>query len=771
MTRELFLRDLSLWDCLWQSVVFLALGLAAGWWLRHRPSRAYAALLLAMMAAALVPFLSAVVRHSHLGAFPAAPEEAAHVLPYPSAPVAGPEVHARPALNVSPPVVSAEPGPSPSAPVRIPWRALLLSAWLAATLLLIGRLVATFVSGARLVRRAQRSGCEEIQQAAERTASRFQLTHGLQIRASDRIRSPVVWCWTRPPVVLVPRVLGHPDVDWTGVVAHELAHCKRWDHVTGLIAELTASLLPWNPLMWLARRSLIRLGEQACDDWVVASGQPSEDYAEALLRFRPQKQMAFWPAVVSNKTGLAHRIRRILNDSCGNPRTGAKWTLALGIMTICTGVGLAFAQTRPAPSEVSANQDEKPAKSLHQAAQDGDIAQVRLLISAGTNVNEKDKDGRTALQLAVRQAHRAVVELLITKGADIEAKGGNGATPLHMAASAGHKDIVELLLNRGADVNVLLGASRLTPLHNACRHGHAEVAELLIHKGARLDATDKGGYPPLYYALWYEHNQTTRVLVAHGADVNFTPKGDWPPLFYVLSSNDQDLIDLLLSKGVRAPALHLAAFKGDLTQVRSICAEGTDINARDDVLNWTPLHWAVSGGQKDIAEFLILKGAEVNARGKDDYTPLLQAAYVGSKESVELLLSHGAAASIGKPLHGAAKRGHVQVLEALIAHGADLDAKDKEGRTPLMRACENSQKGVSELLIAKGADLNVQSNAGHTALHIACATGQKDVVELLIAKGAEVNVKEKAGRSPLVYARDNDYPEIANLLRKHGAKE
>ncbi len=231
------------------------------------------------------------------------------------------------------------------------------------------------------------------------------------------------------------------------------------------------------------------------------------------------------------------------------------------------------------------------------------------------------------------------------------------------------------------------------------------------------------------------------------------------------------IVDLLVSKGVRAPALHLAAFQGDLPRVRSLCAGGIDIDSRDDILNWTPLSWAVSGGQRDTAKFLILKGADVNATATDDYTPLRQAAYVGSKESVELLLAHGAAASIGRPLHGAAKRGHVPVVEILIAQGADVDARDERGRTPLICSCGSRQKKVSEVLIGRGADTNAKDDAGRTALHSACATGLRDVVELLISKGADLNAKEKAGRTPLVYAQDNGYAEIADLLRKHGAKE
>jgi len=72
------------------------------------------------------------------------------------------------------------------------------------------------------------------------------------------------------------------------------------------------------PLLWWAKFRLIALSEQACDDWVVATGQSGADYAESLLDLTPEGQMAFIPAVVSTRKGLPDRVRRILKDHCGN---------------------------------------------------------------------------------------------------------------------------------------------------------------------------------------------------------------------------------------------------------------------------------------------------------------------------------------------------------------------------------------------------------------------------------------------------------------------
>jgi beta-lactamase regulating signal transducer with metallopeptidase domain/Leucine-rich repeat (LRR) protein len=326
-----------------------------------------------MVAAAFVPFLSAAVRHYHLGLLTARTPELQReplgelgAAPF-DAMDASPTKDGRSAFP--PEHISSGPVAASATTDGKIWGMVMLYAWITATIALLARLAVTFLYGRHLVCRARRVACEPMQKAADAAASKVGLPRGLQARASDRIRSPVVWCWTRPPILLVPSDCQDGRTDWAGVVAHELAHCKRWDHLTGLLAELAVSLLPWNPLMWLSKRQLIRLGEEACDDWVVATGHPSEDYAESLIRFRPQRQMAFVPGVVHSRTGVAARVRRILNDACGNPRTGTKWALGMTVLVVCVAVGLAFAQTRPAkPNATTTHPEEPTPESVNKAA-------------------------------------------------------------------------------------------------------------------------------------------------------------------------------------------------------------------------------------------------------------------------------------------------------------------------------------------------------------------------------------------------------------------
>jgi len=155
---------------------------------------------------------------------------------------------------------------------------------------------------------------------------------------------------------------------------------------------------------------------------------------------------------------------------------------------------------------------------------------------------------------------------------------------------------------------------------------------------------------------------------------------------------------------------------------------------------WTPLHEAAGKGHnKEVAELLIDNGADVNARDEDGDTPLDWADRRNQTATTALLRKHG-----GKT-------------------GEELGA----GITPLQQVARDGHKEIAELLIAEGADVNAKNDYGWTPLHWAASRGHKEIVELLIAKGANVNAKNKYGTTPLDMANDR---ETADLLRKHGGK-
>ncbi|MCX5644112.1 MAG: ankyrin repeat domain-containing protein [Phycisphaerae bacterium] len=468
---------------------------------------------------------------------------------------------------------------------------------------------------------------------------------------------------------------------------------------------------------------------------------------------------------------------------------------------------------RGAKDESSAGAvDAKPAESLHRAATDGDIEQVKSLLAAGANVNAPDTDpfGTTPLFYAVSKGYTETVEILIAHGAEVNAtQKFSGHTPLHIAAANGHEHIVRLLISKGADVNAS-PASRATPLHRAATQGHREVVRILIEAGARLDLKDWEGKTPLYAAM--------------------IERGD----------DSRTIVELLVAGGAKLPAIHLAGFLGDEQKMRACLEQGTGVNARDDC-NSTPLHAAVNGGQTEMVRFLIRQGADIRARDshgrtalhlaamhgytnvmmllltsaadlhdrcQDGMTPLHYAAERGHDEVARLLLDKGADINAtspkrGTPLHQAASWARRSTVELLIARGADVNAKDHEGQTPLVCAVLEEDESIATLLVEKGANVNVRDSDGGTPLHEAAWTndnmvrlllskgadvnakdaksrtplhraadsGRKDAVEALVSQDAEVNAQDDAGRRPLFLARQKGHTEIADVLRKHGAKE
>ena len=180
------------------------------------------------------------------------------------------------------------------------------------------------------------------------------------------------------------------------------------------------------------------------------------------------------------------------------------------------------------------------------------------------------------------------------------------------------------------------------------------------------------------------------------------------------------------------------------------------------------LHEAVNANDIEKVKALLSNGADVNARNKMGDTPLHVAA-------TELLLAKGADVN-GKsedgmtPMHAAAASNSEDVAELLLAKGANVNAKSNTGMTPLHLAAMYNARDVAELLLANGADVNAKVNNERTPLHLAAFRNAKEVTELLLTKGADVNAKDKDGKTPLALAVQSGHSALANILRDQGAK-
>ena len=125
----------------------------------------------------------------------------------------------------------------------------------------------------------------------------------------------------------------------------------------------------------------------------------------------------------------------------------------------------------------------QPKKSLDQAVVDGDIDRVKSEISAGVDLNSKNRMGWTLLHIAVNKKHTEIAQLLIDKGADVNARDNRGRRPVHLAVETGQKTIVEALIAKGVDINAIDGRAE-NALTLAKKNNQKEITELLLKNGA-----------------------------------------------------------------------------------------------------------------------------------------------------------------------------------------------------------------------------------------------------------------------------------------------
>ena len=360
--------------------------------------------------------------------------------------------------------------------------------------------------------------------------------------------------------------------------------------------------------------------------------------------------------------------------------------------------------------------------ALNAPAKSGDLAQVEALLKEGADVNAHDKYGRSPLFIAVEADHRDVAELLIAHGADVNnipcvskslicsasvtdylplaaaankemaelliAHGANvnaydthGDTPL---ATARNKDIAELLIAHGADVRARHKASECSPLVNPVAGDRMDVVEVLLANGADVNANCATGITPLYNV---GNKKMAELLIAHGADVNAKGRNGSTPLFHASLFDKLDVAECLI-------------------------AHGAKVNARIDD-GRTPLFFSVSGDHPDTAKLLLAHGADVNAANRNGETPL----YMAVLESNRLLLQHLAAAGKGTVLSGdavshneAATAANWEIVNLLLAAGANVNAKNKNGETPLDAAKSKDNRNLVQLLLLHGA---VIGTGGH----------------------------------------------------------
>lgn len=207
--------------------------------------------------------------------------------------------------------------------------------------------------------------------------------------------------------------------------------------------------------------------------------------------------------------------------------------------------------------------------------------------------------------------------------------------------------------------------------------------------------------------------------------------------------------------------LHFAV-KGKVEIAELLIVNGADVNAVDGY-GHMPLHFAATNPTKEMPELLVSKGADIHSRSNEGSTPLFMTAQWGKKEVAWYIISMGGKVdnvdNYGRtPLHRAAEKGNLEVAKVLIDAGANVRAEDNYKETPLHEASYSGSLEIVNLLIEKGADINAVSISGWTPLHNA-ATNQtnRDIIRILVSKGADPDAMSCKAQTPLDIALENSF--------------
>ena len=417
------------------------------------------------------------------------------------------------------------------------------------------------------------------------------------------------------------------------------------------------------------------------------------------------------------------------------------------------------------------------ATALHWAAHWNDVDTARLLIAAGADANAANDLGVTPLALAALNAGAEMAQALLRAGADPDASRAGGETVLMTAARTGSAALVRSLLAAGARVGGTTHFRGQTALMWAAAEGHADVARALLEAGADVHARSVHGTTALLLAARSGDVETARVLLDGGADVNAAePYLPLDARVDVEESQTSGRTPLLVAS---ASLVATSGWEYRLDVEPSthealalfLLERGADPDVPDSV-GRTALHAAVETGKADLVRALLAHGADPNARLTR--APLV---YKGDFLSYD--------AYVGATplwLAAAARVPDPDILRALAAAGGNPGLPADGGTTPLMAAVgmvQNEARQATDsqslelvtLLLGMNVDVNAIDRRGRTAMHGAARLARNAIIELLAANGARVDIADARGQTPLDVGTLSRplHPDTARLLRSLGA--
>ncbi len=411
------------------------------------------------------------------------------------------------------------------------------------------------------------------------------------------------------------------------------------------------------------------------------------------------------------------------------------------------------------------------------------IETIDVLARNGADTNARDKKDRSALLIAIRKEETDLINTLLDYDMNISSK--DGAKALMYAISTEDTYLVDRLLDKKVDID--FGEfdeiqTTTTPLIWAISKESTEMVEYLIKRGAKLNHVPKinpnsilanSGKNPLLFAIRQKNIEMVELLINLGADIQVRDSQNETVLMQAVDA--PEILKLLIEKGadVNAKAVYNLGFGNtdqqplfsaiavnNLESVKILLKAGAKVDSR----RWdkrTPLMEAAAEMRNNdgIVKALIAAGADVNALDEHGYTPLRYAVMFDNKlEVVKALVAKGANVT-SSVLDEARRNNNNEIIAALQINAV----------SPLSRAAIEGNLSKVKALIISGEKIDEQGSEGRTALIWAAAHGHTEIVTALIQAKANMNIQDKDKNTPLMRASKNGHTSVVKALVKAGA--
>ncbi|KAH8259773.1 hypothetical protein KR026_010148 [Drosophila bipectinata] len=400
-----------------------------------------------------------------------------------------------------------------------------------------------------------------------------------------------------------------------------------------------------------------------------------------------------------------------------------------------------------------------------RAAESGNLDDFkRLFMADNTRISLKDGKGRTAAHQAAARNRVNILRYIRDQHGDFNAKDNAGNTPLHVAVECDAYEALDYLLSIPVDTGVL-NEKKQAPVHLATELNKVKSLRVMGQYRNVIDIQQGGehGRTALHLAAIYDHEECARILIT---EFDACPRKPCNNGYYPIHE---------AAKNASSKTMEWGEQRG--------CTREEMISFYDSEGN-VPLHSAVHGGDIKAVELCLKSGAKISTQQHDLSTPVHLACAQGAIEIVKLMFEMQplekriclSCTDVQKmtPLHCASMFDHPDIVSYLVAEGADINALDKEHRSPLLLAASRSGWKTVHLLIRLGACISVKDAAARNVLHFVIMNGGRltDFAEQVANCQTHaqlqllLNEKDSMGCSPLHYAsRDGHIRSLENLIR------